>query len=247
MRFPPASPLAVPCKVCNAPAHFMGALDFNKHCMEQPGTKLPPYGFAVYYRRCKACGFVFTNAFDAWEPADFTRHIYNEDYIKIDPGFDTFRPESNAQLVAALLASRKDTVSILDFGGGNGHLAGHLRAAGFSLCDTYDPFSVDFATPPRRQYDVITCFEVLEHTPDPIGTTTAISRLLNTDGVVIFTTMVQPEDFEKQGLSWWYIGPRNGHISIHSTTSLELLWKTVGFSVASPTDTLHIATREVPA
>lgn len=136
-----------------------------------------------------------------------------------------------------------DTVSILDFGGGNGQFADRLRAVGFSTCDTYDPFSQGFAALPQQQYDIVTCFEVLEHTPNPLGTVAAISGLLKDDGVVIFTTMVQPENFEQLGLSWWYIGPRNGHISIHSPKSLELLWRAVGFSVSSPTSTLHLAAR----
>jgi 2-polyprenyl-6-hydroxyphenyl methylase/3-demethylubiquinone-9 3-methyltransferase len=221
----------------------MGALDFNKHCMEEAGNKFPPYGVAIYYRRCKACGFVFTEAFDAWTEADFARHIYNDDYIKIDPGYDTFRPAANAELVADLLAPRKDKVSILDFGGGNGRFAEHMRAAGFATCDTYDPFNPAFATPPPRQYDVVTCFETLEHTPDPLGTVAAISAFLAGDGAVIFSTVVQPANFQEIGLSWWYIGPRNGHISIYSKQSLDLLWNAIGFSVSSPSDNLHLAFR----
>ncbi|MAW34087.1 MAG: bifunctional 3-demethylubiquinol 3-O-methyltransferase/2-polyprenyl-6-hydroxyphenol methylase [Proteobacteria bacterium] len=39
------------------------------------------------------------------------------------------------------------------------------------------------------QYDVVTCLEMLEHTPDPLSTVVACSKLVTEGGVVIFSTI----------------------------------------------------------
>ena len=39
------------------------------------------------------------------------------------------------------------------------------------------------------QYDVVTCLEMLEHTPDPLSTVVACSKLIKEGGVAIFSTI----------------------------------------------------------
>jgi 2-polyprenyl-6-hydroxyphenyl methylase/3-demethylubiquinone-9 3-methyltransferase len=239
-----AAPQQAPCKICGTPAPFFGAIDFNKACIDPAGGKLPTYGQAVYYRRCPACQFLFTDYFDDWSSGEFKTHIYNEDYVQVDPDYIDTRAEANACLIAQLFAAQKSSLSVLDYGGGNGHFAECMRTAGFTVCDTYDPFSPKFDKPPKRKYDLVTSFETFEHTSEPIGTVRAITNCLNdTGGVVMFSTLVQQADFDKVGLSWWYVGPRNGHISIHSRLSLALLWQSQGYTFASLSDNLHYACR----
>ena len=47
-------------------------------------------------------------------------------------------------------------------------------------------------------------------------------------------------------MGWWYIGPRNGHISIFSKRSLALVWSKLGYRLGSFNDDLHVAFRRVP-
>jgi 2-polyprenyl-6-hydroxyphenyl methylase/3-demethylubiquinone-9 3-methyltransferase len=244
MHFPSsAAPEFVPCKVCGEPAPFYGMADFNRACLGHTGVRMPFYGFAVYYRRCPSCEFLFTDAFDQWSHDDFRTHMYNSEYARLDPQYADNRPAGNAGFIAKLLGAHKGTIRALDFGGGNGRFAECLRGVGFATCDTYDPFTPGFDTPPDGTYNLITCFETIEHTPDPGACVQAITERLAEDGVVVFSTLLQPANFDQIGMKWWYIGPRNGHISIHSQKSLARLWERYGCVVESVDEDMHMAAR----
>jgi hypothetical protein len=60
---------------------------------------------------------------------------------------------------------------------------------------------------------------------------------------VLFSTLVQPPAFESTGMTWWYIGPRNGHVSLFSERALAVAWQRHGFSVSSFDPDLHLAQR----
>src|SRR4051812_7261348 len=84
------------CKVCGGSAAIYGIADFNKSCTP---ADLPPLGISVHYHQCENCGLIFSNACDAWTTADFQEYIYNDDYIKIDPGSLYERPRQSADVV----------------------------------------------------------------------------------------------------------------------------------------------------
>jgi hypothetical protein len=234
------------CKVCGQNAPLFGVVDFNKNCNEQRGTRLPISGSPVYYRRCSTCFFLFTDFFDKWSKQDFLDRIYNSDYVVVDPDYMSVRPLGNAQFISGLFGPQRSAVSLLDYGGGNGRLAASLISDGWNTAETYDPFVTEHSTPPNRKYNIISCFETLEHTPDPIGTAKEIASYVDDEGIVLFSTLVQPTDLEKFGLSWWYVGPRNGHVSIHSYQSLAHLWRSFGFTVMSHNHNIHFAFRKLP-
>jgi 2-polyprenyl-6-hydroxyphenyl methylase/3-demethylubiquinone-9 3-methyltransferase len=237
---------AAACKICAANAPVIGAVDINRNCEIPGGIMLPPVGVPVPYRRCTACGFLFTDAFDDWSEADFKTNIYNDGYAAVDPDYAEARPRANADAVLQLFGAQKATLSVLDFGGGNDVLCSQLRAAGFKAAVTYDPFVAAFATPPAGTFDLVTCFETLEHMPDPLAGIGAIAGYVSNPGLVLFSTLLQPPDFDKLGLTWWYVGPRNGHVSMFSRQALALAWGRTGFQTASLTDNLHIAFRTLP-
>jgi SAM-dependent methyltransferase len=97
-----------------------------------------------------------------------------------------------------------------------------------------------------RRFDLVTCFETLEHMPDPTRGAADIAALLKPDGLLLFSTLVQPADFDAQGMQWWYIGPRNGHVTLHSRASLTALWAGQGLQLASFNDNMHTAFRTLP-
>lgn len=247
LRLRPPEPAATPCKVCSGVSRLFGVIDFNRSCEEIRGRVLPLAGLAVYYRRCEACGLVFTDAMDDWPHEDFAAHIYNDAYIEVDPDFETKRPDGGAAMVAKTFASYAATLNVLDYGGGEGRLTDQLRAAGFTTAITYDPFSANHRTRPAGAFELITCFETLEHMPDPKAGAADIASLMADEGMVLFSTLVQPADFAAQGMGWWYIGPRNGHVTLHSRASLAALWNPLGLKVASFNDNLHAAFRTIPA
>ena len=124
-----------------------------------------------------------------------------------------------------------------------------MRAAaggGISDAVTYDPFVPEFATPPPGKFDLITCFETLEHMPDPLGGIGDIVAHLDEPGLVLFSTMLQPADFDQLGMDWWYVGPRNGHISMFSRGALAKAWGRHGYRTGSFDDNMHVAFRTLP-
>jgi hypothetical protein len=243
----PTSMAPIACKICETATGLFGVVDFHKSCEDRRGLDLPLSGVPIYYRRCGSCGFLFTDAFDDWSESEFRTHIYNDDYIAVDPDYKTIRPSSNAVFVANLWGKHKAGLRVLDFGGGNDVFCTALRADGFPVAVTYDPMVPEFATRPEGKFDLITCFETLEHVPDPVASIARIVECAADPGAVFFSTLTQPADFDQHGLSWWYVGPRNGHISIFTKQALAAVWARHGYKTASLSDGIHLAFRTLPS
>ena len=239
-------PDAVSCKICGKEAPLYGVVDFNKSCVEITGKFLPLSGVPIYYRRCPQCGFLFTTAFDHWDAAQFKQFIYNDDYAEVDPEYEEVRPRRNAEMILRLFDRDRSRLRVLDYGGGNGVTADILRGAGFLSSQTYDPFYPQYAVLPEGQFEIVVCIETLEHLPDPMAGIAALAKCCAESGVVLISTATPPADFDAQRLNWWYVGPRNGHISVFSKAALHVAWKRVGFSFGSFNDTVHIAYRTLP-
>lgn len=242
----PASPEPVPCKICGAASSLYGVVDFHKSCAEFRGIRLPLSGVPIYYCRCTECGFLFTDAFDDWSNEQFKAHIYNSDYLSVDPDYEEIRPRKSGEMVAALWGPRKAQTRVLDFGGGHDVLCSVLRAKGFAIAKTYDPMVPEYAERPQEKFDLITCIETFEHMPDPSACIAQILDCLAETGLVLYSTMVQPPDFDKCGLAWCYVGPRNGHISIFTRKALSIAWSRHGYKNISLTDDLHLAFGKLP-
>ena len=242
----PVSAKPAPCKICGGPAALYGVVDFHKSCEEARGLRLPLSGVPIYYRRCAACAFLFTDAFDDWSDDQFKKYIYNESYRDIDPDYETIRPQSNAADVVRLWSAYKEDTRVLDYGGGNDAFCTALRAHGFPVAVSYDPMVPERAQLPEQKFELVTSFETFEHTPDPAGTIAKILECVAEPGLVMYSTLVQPADFDSHGLNWWYVGPRNGHVSIYSRQALQIAWNRHGYKAVSLADNIHFAFRTLP-
>ena len=231
-----------PCKCCGAPASLYGLLDFNKNCEIYRQNPFGISGVPIYYHRCPECLFIFTTALDHFAKEDFERYVYNDQYPLIDPDYQEARPRHNAKVVTELLAQAKPAC-ILDYGGGNGTLANLLLEAGFSEVRTYDPFVPCFAEKPAGLFDCVICFEVLEHSTNPCRTLLDITSMLTDTGIILLSTLLQPNDIDTLGLSWWYAAPRNAHVSLYSMASLGKLSGSAGFQVHSLDQSYHVLYR----
>ena len=135
---------------------------------------------------------------------------------------------------------------MLDYGGGSGVLAETLRTVGFARVDTYDPFVPHFSTKPSDRFECVVCFEVVEHSTDPTSLFADINDTLDASGIILFSTLVQPADIDRQGLNWWYAAPRNAHVSLYTKTSLHKIGQRLGFHLGSFTESYHVFFREIP-
>ena len=208
------------CKVCAGGSIFFDAVDFNKWCSADNFYEFGTSGVTVNYYQCVQCGSVFTDFFDDWSAADFSRYIYNEDYIKVDREYVQVRPAFVANDMAQRFSGGED-LRILDYGAGAGIFVKQMRKSGFYKIEGYDPFS----SPKRPEglFDVITCFEVLEHSVDPRGMLGDIKSLLRPGGIVVFSQTLQPDDLMICRGNWWYLAPRNGHVTTYNEQALTVL------------------------
>lgn len=210
-----SSPPERTCKICGGKSKFFDVVDFNKYCGQQVRYVSDISGIEVPYFRCESCEFLFTDFCDDWTPDDFRLFIYNDDYIIVDPEYLEIRPAYTADNMAALLEACEN-LSIIDYGSGSGGFAKEMAKRGFTKIKNYDPFSSPKR--PRGRFNVACLFEVIEHSPTPIDTLKSIfdDILCSSSGIVILTQTVQPDNINEIKGSWWYMGPRNGHISTYS-------------------------------
>ncbi len=246
---------ATPCKVCSHVCPPFDVVDFNKFCSATNYYGFGASGIPVTYYRCPWCRFLFTRFFDDWSPEDFSRFIYNDDYIRVDGAYAADRPAKDAETVAALLEGLPKDLRILDYGSGSGTFANRLAARGYTDVTSYDPFAQP--DPPAGDFDLITLFEVIEHVPDSIAVLQDVRRLLRPGAAILFSSGFQPPDIATLRGSWWYVGPRNGHCSIFSTDSLAMLAEQLGLALRGgaglcalqswpPSDTTRHVTRAMP-
>ena len=241
------SDAACPCPVCGTGCRPLDRVDLNKSCEETKGRVLPPSGILVEYVFCEGCGFCFAPVLCLWTLDEFSERIYNEQYEFVDPDYVVARPTGNAADLVRWFGERGSAMAHLDYGGGHGLLSDFLRDSGWNS-RSYDPY-FDRSTPVANlgKFDLITAYEVFEHVPDVNTLGSDLVTLLNPEGVVIFSTVLS-DGFITAGmpLTWWYAAPRNGHISLFSRKSLELLATEFGFNFGSYAPGLHAFWRKLP-
>jgi hypothetical protein len=213
---------AVACKLCGSPALFFDVVDFNK---STGGYAFGPSGINVPWHRCDVCGFLFTPFFDNWSPEHFAQFIYNEDYVLVDPDYLSARPKGMAVHIARLLCGFEG-VRILDYGSGTNLLGQDLREFGFAHVESYDPFSSP--TRPPGPFDLITCVEVIEHSPSPLAILADMRSFLVEDGCILIGESLQPADIDHIRCGWWYVAPRNGHVSTFAARTFATLAERTG-------------------
>lgn len=236
-----------PCPVCGEQALYLDTVDFNKSCEEYKGLVFPASGIPVHYNLCDQCGFCFAPEFRSWAFEDFERLIYNSDYELVDPEYKSIRPLNCANFVEELFGADKDKIRHLDYGGGSGLLSETLRTGGWDSA-SYDPFvNRDINPEELGVFDLITAVEVFEHVPDIDYLFNTLKKLCKPEGLILFSTMLSDGNISRsQKLNWWYAAPRNGHVSIYSQKSLNLMASQHGLQFASYSPQWHTMHQQLP-
>jgi len=237
--------VSVPCKVCEAATAPFATVDFAKSCADGTGAAFVRDGRPVPYHRCVVCGLVFTAFFDAYTPDDFRREIYNGDYLRADPLYPALRPAANAAVLRRVLheaCTWTAPPTLLDYGAGAALLS--VALADLAVVSSYDPFSgAAVAERPDGVFDVVFASEVLEHVTRPRETFEAVRSLLALGGFVLFSTALTPPDLDALGGAWWYLAPRNGHVTLYTAQALAIACAAVGLGYTRLSAEWHLAWR----
>ncbi|MDT8391070.1 MAG: class I SAM-dependent methyltransferase [Lentisphaeria bacterium] len=191
------------------------------------------------YLRCEACGFVSVlNPF--WLKEAYKNPITSEDVGLVSR---SSRMADIAEKTILLFLNRNG--DFCDWGGGYGLLVRMMRDRGynFSRYDRYceNIFAKGFDVDGKAgSYEMVTCFETLEHLVDPVKT---IKGILSQTENVLFSTRLLPTPCPKPG-NWWYYGLNHGqHISLFSRESLYKLAEKTGMNYYTDGSEVHFFSR----
>ena len=96
-----------------------------------------------------------------------------------------------------------------------------MQEYGYYFITSYDPFS--HPNRPEGLFDLVTAFEVVEHSPRPLDTFREMKNFLTPDGAIVISQTIQPENIDDIRCSWWYAAPRNGHVTTYSDITFALI------------------------
>lgn len=170
------------------------------------------------YLRCRRCALVFVPAQSHLSKADEKSFYDLHQNSSLDSGYRTFL----ARLARPLLAQLKTGSQGLDFGSGPGPtLSLMLEEAGHSVA-LYDPFFAPDQSVFTRQYDFVTCSEVVEHLRAPGQELKRLWALLKPGGVLAIMTK---RVIDQAAFSRWHYKNDPTHIVFFSESTFNWLGK----------------------
>lgn len=217
------------CRICNGELDYLGRVPFERNSFEVP-ILLPN---VIEYYKCTKCYSITAPDMLDLTVEQLGQTIYNKDYIKFDPHYTEIRPKTCRDILTKVF-TRSNRFKHLDYGSGSGLLVKLLKDTGWDSTG-YDPYSE--ALLPEGQFNLVTAFEVFEHSTNIDATIKDIKNYLKHSGVLMFSTLLATRDTD---ISWEYILPRNGHINIQSAESMKILAKNNGLFFSSINDSIHI-------
>lgn len=190
------------------------------------------------YARCPACALISLDPVQRPLPLDEVVRYTEHRNLESDEGYRRFLERLSLPVTARLASGTQG----LDFGCGPVPvLAGILTNAGFPTVG-YDPLFAPQEELLGRQYDFVTCSEVVEHLHEPSRVLALFGRLLAGGGVLgVMTRFHRPEvPFE----SWWYRRDST-HVCFYAEATMHWIASCHGWSVEIPSP--DVALFDVPA
>ncbi|HEY1832723.1 MAG TPA: class I SAM-dependent methyltransferase [Acidimicrobiales bacterium] len=216
------------CKVCGGPV-----------TVTHRGILLGRY--EVEYFKCSACEFWCT------EEPYWLEEAYSNAISTTDTGL-VYRNLLLARRLKIILSHLFPQGPYVDWAGGCGMFVRLMRDSGFDFYwqDRYADnllargFEWDQEAG-RRSASLVTAFEVLEHTPDPLAF--FHEALSQTDAdALFFTEILHPG--AKVDPDWWYLAPGTGqHISFFSEQTLQKVAEILGMHLRS-WGSFHLLTKQ---
>lgn len=193
--------------------------------------------YEIKYFVCDNCGYICT------EDPYWLNEAYSSAIAKTDIGLvsrNVHNAERLSRILSILYPSFKN--KILDFGGGYGMLCRLMRDNGFDCywTDKYckNLFAQHFEGREER-YPVVTAFELMEHTINPLEQVRDIIRMY-TPEMFIFSTEIYNQRIPPSP-DWWYYAFETGqHIAFFQPRTLAVIAQSCGMNYMQLSKDLHI-------
>lgn len=218
----------IKCPNCNRYGFDIQTITFNPR---PQGNEETDHNDTIIYNKCISCGTIFSDEMMSWSPEKFKEKCYNDNYLYYD--MDIILPYGERTILAKqhICNNYNKNICHLDYGGNKGFLQNLLKSNGFNETYIYDPFTENNDKEIlNRKYDLITCFEVIEHAYNINEIFKLFKNILNKNGKVVFTTCL----YNNENLNeWWYCNPRVGHILFFTKQGIESFVNKHGFEIQS--------------
>lgn len=181
------------------------------------------------YYRCTRCYLVFVDPANRLSPLE-EKAIYDQHENDLaDVGYRHFLSRFSTPVLSALFDGSQDVVNPpltgLDFGSGPGPLlASMLEEAGICM-SLYDPYYAPCQSVLKRQYDLVTCTEAIEHFYTPHKEWALLLSLVKPNAwLAVMTKLVKDAD----AFSRWHYKNDLTHVSFFSQSTFNYLAKRDG-------------------
>ncbi len=218
------------CYICNSPSHSV----FTKKVLGK---------YDVSYFQCSNCGFIQTET-PYWLEEAYSRAVTALDVYMIS------RTIAMSHMSENLILKYFDfDAKFLDYGGGYGIFTRIMRDKGINFYrqDLYAEnifapfFDINTIAKDERKFELVTCFEVLEHLNNPID---EIRQMLSYSDSLFCSTKLQPNVPINELKSWDYLGELHGqHICFYTQKSMEIIADKFGLYYYNDNE-LHLFTRK---
>lgn len=226
---------------------------------------------ATYYRSPK-CGLIFqsplptTHDMITYAQEEYTSGVYKEYVQARDLKYATFR--YRLPKIQALLLNNGKNGKLLDVGCSCGYFIDVALEAGFDAYGIeFSSEAISAASPTAKvritqgnintlscdqttTFDVVTAFDIIEHTDDPIGFLQNLKSMLNPGSVVVLTTPDTGHFLRPLMRSRWPMLQPLQHTFLFSKTSLGCALDAAGFidietTTARKVLTIHYLLKQV--
>lgn len=191
------------------------------------------------YLLCPQCGFI----------SIANPHWLNESYSDAITSIDVGLVQRNLELSKAtarlLQALHLQKGPFLDWAGGYGLFTRLMRDRGFNFLH-HDPYCKNLfaqlqSYSGESNFQLITAFEFLEHTPNPF---LELESLFQKSDTILFSTVLLPIPSPLNNTEWWYFAPECGqHISFFTEETLKTLATRLNARYFHNGHSLHLLTK----
>lgn len=214
------------CKICDAESLKI----FSKKILKK---------YDADYFKCSQCGFIQTSK------EEWLKEAYDSAITKLDIGLLSRNIRLRTEISSIIDACFPDAQEMLDYAGGYGVLVRLMRDAGFNFyrqdiyCENLFAQKFDITDINKKQFGVVTAFEVFEHFVNPID---EIKKLFTySDNIIFSTELYDHADTDIE--NWWYIAPETGqHVAFYSEKTLKTIAEKMGKKYYCKNKNVHVFT-----